>query len=110
MGSSPGMWGMCVLTKLPKSIDAQLDTLLLCPALFLLCLREEGGDTKEFLLKHINNWVCRVYCHKVSGAVVSMHGAYAKGCAFSCCCTACPPSSVAPVAYLAHPTCLSRSQ
>ena len=26
---------------------------------------EEGGDTKEFLLKHINNWVCRVYCHKV---------------------------------------------
>ncbi|EFN54763.1 hypothetical protein CHLNCDRAFT_31413 [Chlorella variabilis] len=27
--------------------------------------REEGGDTKEFLLKHINNWVCRIHCHKV---------------------------------------------
>lgn len=31
------------------------------------CPSEEGGDTKEFLLKHINNWVCRVYCHKVGG-------------------------------------------
>ena len=31
---------------------------------FLAC-REEGGDAKEFLLKHINSWVCRVYCHKV---------------------------------------------
>ncbi|KAG2497202.1 hypothetical protein HYH03_004791 [Edaphochlamys debaryana] len=27
--------------------------------------REEGGHVKEQLLKHINAWVCRIYCHKV---------------------------------------------
>eukprot|EP00887_Chlorella_sp_A99_P006969 scaffold2.g6969.t1 len=27
--------------------------------------REEGGSTKEMLLRHINNWVCRIHCHKV---------------------------------------------
>ena len=39
-------------------------TLALCTA-GLLWRREEGGDTKEFLLKHVNNWVTRIYCHKV---------------------------------------------
>lgn len=27
--------------------------------------REDGGKTKEMLLKHINGWVTRVHCHKV---------------------------------------------
>lgn len=27
--------------------------------------REDGGKTKEMLLKHINAWVTRVHCHKV---------------------------------------------
>eukprot|EP00775_Hariotina_reticulata_P013587 gene13587-13712_t len=27
--------------------------------------REERGQVKEALLKHINAWVCRIYCHKV---------------------------------------------
>ncbi|EFJ50110.1 hypothetical protein VOLCADRAFT_116955 [Volvox carteri f. nagariensis] len=27
--------------------------------------REEGGQLKEALLKHINAWMCRIYCHKV---------------------------------------------
>jgi digalactosyldiacylglycerol synthase len=27
--------------------------------------REEGGPTKEALLRHINSWVTRVHCHKV---------------------------------------------
>lgn len=27
--------------------------------------REERGEVKEFLLRHINAWVCRAYCHKV---------------------------------------------
>lgn len=27
--------------------------------------REEGGQTKEQLLKHINSWVTRIHCHKV---------------------------------------------
>ena len=27
--------------------------------------REEGGDAKEWLLRHINSWVCRIHCHKV---------------------------------------------
>ncbi|GIL64495.1 hypothetical protein Vafri_18391 [Volvox africanus] len=27
--------------------------------------REEGGQVKETLLKHINAWMCRIYCHKV---------------------------------------------
>uniref|UniRef100_A0A7S3QTS2 Digalactosyldiacylglycerol synthase n=1 Tax=Dunaliella tertiolecta TaxID=3047 RepID=A0A7S3QTS2_DUNTE len=27
--------------------------------------REDNGNVKEMLLKHINAWVCRVHCHKV---------------------------------------------
>ncbi|KAG2452291.1 hypothetical protein HYH02_003315 [Chlamydomonas schloesseri] len=27
--------------------------------------REEGGHVKEAILKHINAWMCRIYCHKV---------------------------------------------
>lgn len=27
--------------------------------------REEGGNLKEAILKHINSWVCRIHCHKV---------------------------------------------
>ncbi|KXZ47328.1 hypothetical protein GPECTOR_36g52 [Gonium pectorale] len=27
--------------------------------------REEGGHVKEALLRHINAWMCRIYCHKV---------------------------------------------
>ena len=27
--------------------------------------REEGGQFKEMMLKHINAWVCRIHCHKV---------------------------------------------
>ena len=27
--------------------------------------REEGGTSKEILLRHINSWVTRVHCHKV---------------------------------------------
>ncbi|GLC35497.1 hypothetical protein PLESTB_000201000 [Pleodorina starrii] len=27
--------------------------------------REEGGHLKEALLRHINAWMCRIYCHKV---------------------------------------------
>eukprot|EP00878_Enallax_costatus_P006400 GHUV01006711.1.p1 GENE.GHUV01006711.1~~GHUV01006711.1.p1 ORF type:complete len:626 (+),score=203.50 GHUV01006711.1:144-2021(+) len=27
--------------------------------------REEKGHIKEVLLRHINAWVCRIYCHKV---------------------------------------------
>jgi digalactosyldiacylglycerol synthase len=27
--------------------------------------REDGGSSKELLLKHINNWVTRIHCHKV---------------------------------------------
>ena len=27
--------------------------------------REEGGGIKEAILRHVNNWVCRAYCHKV---------------------------------------------
>lgn len=27
--------------------------------------REEGGATKEALLRHINSWVTRIHCHKV---------------------------------------------
>ena len=29
--------------------------------------REEGGQLKEMILKHINAWVCRIHCHKVGG-------------------------------------------
>lgn len=40
--------------------------LTLCPCTYPCpCCREEGGDAKEFLLKHINSWVCRIHCHKV---------------------------------------------
>lgn len=27
--------------------------------------REDGGSSKEMLLKHINSWVTRIHCHKV---------------------------------------------
>jgi hypothetical protein len=27
--------------------------------------REDGGSSKELLLRHINNWVTRIHCHKV---------------------------------------------
>lgn len=27
--------------------------------------REDGGSSKELLLKHINSWVTRIHCHKV---------------------------------------------
>lgn len=27
--------------------------------------REESGGIKEAILRHVNNWVCRAYCHKV---------------------------------------------
>ena len=27
--------------------------------------REDGGTSKELLLRHINNWVTRIHCHKV---------------------------------------------
>ena len=27
--------------------------------------REDGGSSKELLLRHVNNWVTRIHCHKV---------------------------------------------
>jgi hypothetical protein len=57
----PAVWVLaCVLTfqlLLPRPLAACLPACCAC--------REEGGDAKEFLLKHINSWVCRVSCHKV---------------------------------------------
>lgn len=37
--------------------------------------REEQGDLKEKFLKALNQWVCRVHCHKVSlqNVVVPLH-------------------------------------
>lgn len=34
--------------------------------------REEGGNMKEFILRHVNQWVCRIYCHKVCQKITSL--------------------------------------